>query len=145
MYRQCSTEKSAQQQRKFEECMLSAMLRQNYDSISISGLCRDANLSRKTFYRLFDAKGDVLYALIDHAIMDAEFYRPDPSVGSGEMHRFFAFWKSQAQLLDALEKNHITNILSQRCIEHVLRESPEVISAFGTEPSELGRETMMFF
>ena len=36
MYRQCTTEKSSIQQRKFAECMLNALLQQDYDSISIS-------------------------------------------------------------------------------------------------------------
>lgn len=145
MYRQCCSEKSARQQRIFEECMLEAMLQQNYDSISVSSLCRDAGLPRKTFYRLFETKSDVIYAMIDHAIMDAAFYKPDPADGSGEMHRFFSFWKSRKQLLDVLAQQNISNLLTERCILHVLKESPEVMNAFGTEPSELGRETMVFF
>lgn len=145
MYRQCCSEKAALQQRKFEECMLDAMILQPYDSISVSALCREAGLSRKTFYRLFETKADVIYALIDHTIMDAAFYQPDEAAGSGEMHRFFGYWKSQKRFLDGLAQNNISNLLTQRCIAHILRESLDIMQAFGTDASDFPRETMMFY
>lgn len=145
MYVQCRTEKSALQQRKFEECMMDLMLQQPYDSISISQLCRDAGLSRKTFYRLFENKSDVIYAMVDHTIMDSEFYQADESVGPGGMHHFFGYWRTQKKFLDVLAKNNISSLLSQRAIVHILRESPDIMHSFGTEPSEVGRETMLFF
>lgn len=145
MYTQCSSEKAAIQQRKFEACMQALMARQSYDSISVSQLCREAGLSRKTFYRLFSTKADVIYALVDHTIMDAEFYVPDESVGPGGMHSFFGYWRTQKKFLDALALNNISTILTQRVIEHILRESPDIMHSFGTQPSEAGRETMVFF
>lgn len=145
MYIRCSTEKAAVQQRKFEECMMDLMLQYPYDAISISQLCREAGLSRKTFYRLFENKSDVIYAMVDHTIMGAEFYESDESVGPGGMHHFFGYWRTQEKFLDALAENNISTLLTQRAIQHILRESPDVMHSFGTEDSEFGRETMLFF
>lgn len=145
MYAQCSSEKSALQQRKFEECMLNTLAKQDYDHISVSGLCRDTGLSRKIFYRLFENKADVIYAMVDHVITDETFYVPDESVGSGDLHRFFSYWKSQAYFLDVLQKNNISHLVTDRCITHIFRESPEVHHVFGTADSDNARETIIFY
>ena len=145
MYAQCSSAKSVQQQRKFEKCMLDALAQQDYDHISVSGLCRDAGLSRKVFYRLFDTKADVIYAMVDHVIIDETFYTPDESEGTGDLHRFFGYWKSQSYFLDVLQKNHISHLVTDRCISHIFRESPEVHHVFGTANMDYPREAIIFY
>ena len=144
MYSQCVSEKSAAQQRRFEEAMLELMEQKLFESISISELCRKTGLSRKTFYRLYEAKADVVYAMIDHAIMDAAAYVPDESVGSGGMHNFLAYWKSRKRLLDVLEQNRISALLQQQAIVHVLRESPEVVACFSAGKEEINKEIVTF-
>lgn len=145
MYRQCTSEKAALQQKQFEECLLSAMLRQSLDTITVSMLCRETGLSRKTFYRLYDSKGDVLFALMDHTFLLSQSFTPDASVGRGGMHHFFAFWKSQKRLLDALDQNAISALLMQRAIAHVFREESDILYCFGVDPSGEGREVLLFF
>ena len=91
MYTLCTTEKTAQQQQQFEQTFLQMLLESHYDDITISDLCRRAGLTRKMFYRLFEKKADVLSSLIDHSLLNSSNYEPDPSAGSGELHRFFAY------------------------------------------------------
>ena len=145
VYRQCTSEKTAAQQRTFEEAMLNAMCENSYENISVSDLCRQVGLSRKTFYRLYDSKSDVIYALLDHTILDAETYIPDESVGPGGMHQFFAFWRSKERVLDALKNNRISSLLQQQAIIHVLNESPEIVKCFGADDSSTRREMVMFY
>lgn len=78
MYKRCTTERAAQQQRRIEECLLNEMHKRDYRDITVSSLCEQAELSRKTFYRLFGSKDDVLQALIDHTLMDYAKYRLAP-------------------------------------------------------------------
>ena len=143
MYRQCTTEKSSLQQRKIEQCMMEAMLLQQYDDISISSLCQNAGLSRKTFYRLFDTKMDVIMAMVDHAFLDAQSYVPDPTVKAGGLHHFFAFWKSQKRLLDALSNNSCTYVLMDRAAVFILREDNDLAHVLGAD-LENGREILRF-
>ena len=77
MYKLCVTEKSAKNQVQLEEAFLRLALQRNYDDITISDICREAGLSRKVYYRLFEGKNDVLYALIDHALGGFEAYEPE--------------------------------------------------------------------
>ena len=144
MYKQCSSEKSAAQQRYFESVFLEMLQTIPYDEVFVSDLCKKAGLSRKTFYRLYDTKSDLVYAMIDHAIMDGESFVPDESVGPGGMHKFLAYWKHQKPLLDVLEKNNINALLAQQAMKHVMAESPEIRGTFGADNSVEGRDTMLF-
>ncbi len=145
MYTLCITEKTAQQQQTFEQTFLQMLLESNYDDITISDLCRRAGLSRKIFYRLFSRKSDVLYSLIDHALLDSNNYEPDPSVGPGELHRFFAYWKTQENLLDALLKHQNSSLLTDRAVRFALNEDTTMVHAFGADEGRFGFETVVFY
>jgi len=145
MYTLCNTEKTALQQKQFEQTFLQMLLEDDYDNITISDLCRKAGLSRKIFYRLFDKKADVLYALIDHTLLEANSYIPDESVGPGELHRFFAFWQSQKDLLDMLAKHQNSHMLTDRAIRHIIRENSDIVHTFGADRGKFGMETILFY
>ncbi len=145
MYRQCTSEKAAAQQRQFEAALLEMMRDRLFEDISISELCRYTGLSRKTFYRLYEAKADVVYAMIDHSLLDAGSFEPDETVGPGGLHRFLAYWKSRKELLDVMKKNRISALLSQQAVIHIMNEVPEIARCFGAEDSPYGRETMIFY
>ena len=144
MYRKCTSEKSAAQQRQFEAALMELMEEKLFENISISELCRVTGLSRKTFYRLYEAKADVVYAMIDHAIMDTNTFVPDETVGEGGMHHFLAYWKSRKQLLDMLAKNQISVLLSQQAILLVLEEEPDIVNCFCAGSSDVRQEMVTF-
>lgn len=145
MYNKCVTDKAAAQQRKFEAALLELMKDRLFEEISISELCRYTGLSRKTFYRLYETKADVVYAMIDHAIMDEATCEPDPSVGPGELHQFLAFWRSRKELLDVLQKNQISALLSQQALNIALQETPDRLELFGLEGNVNARDMMLFY
>ena len=72
MYTMCTTEKTAQQQIKFEDTFLQMLLEMHYDDVTISELCRRAGLSRKIFYRLFEKKAETVYNLTMTELLDEE-------------------------------------------------------------------------
>ena len=145
MYTLCTTEKTAMQQKQFEQCFLQMLLESDYDTITISDLCRRAGLSRKIFYRLFEKKADVLYSMIDRALMESDYYIPDESVGPGELHRFFAFWQYKKDLLDALLKHQTSSLLTERAIRFAMREEGSIVRSFGVEEDRGRYETIVFY
>ena len=72
MYKLCKTEQSAQRQRQLEEGLLTAMKTKRYEEITISDLCEQMDIPRKSFYRYFSSKDGALHALIDHTLLDFE-------------------------------------------------------------------------
>ena len=145
MYTMCITEKTTQQQKIFEQALLQMLLENYYDEVTVSELCRRANLSRKTFYRLFEKKQDVLYSLIDRTLMECDYYIPDESVGPGELHRFFAYWRHQKDLLDALLKHQNSSLLTDRVIRFSMREEGSLVRTFGSEGTKGSYESIVFY
>ena len=51
MYKLCKTEQSARRQRELEQGLLAAMSTHQYEEITVSDLCDQMNIPRKSFYR----------------------------------------------------------------------------------------------
>ena len=122
MYKQCKTEQSAKRQREFGTTLLAMMKQTPYQKISVSALCREMQVQRKTFYRYFDGIEDVLNVILDEVIDEAFLFL----LGEPELEQFFAYWQSQAELLDILGKNHITGSLFNRMGEYIFINKKEV-------------------
>lgn len=149
MYKMCKTEQSASRQRELEQGLLRAMLQLPYEEISISDLCDQLAIPRKSFYRYFSSKDGALHALIDHTLMEYESF-PNLTTPGGkrtyqkEMERFFLFWKEQKALLDGLERGGLIGILVVRAID--LAKSDEgVPSRFVRVEERMAREHAIAF
>ena len=135
MYKHCTTEKAALQQRRIEEGLLTALREKSYAEITVSSLCEQTNLSRKTFYRLFESKQDVLCSLVDRTIRGYIYFRLPQQASDGEtatdLLSFYYYWLEQRQLLTALSENNLVAILFERSIRHVLSEDSDVAVLLG--------------
>lgn len=110
MHKVCKTEKSLERQKLFQTTLLSMMKKQRYQDITVTSLCKEMDIPRKTFYRYYDALEDVLAVVVDNVLRDAFLYlevKPD-------MDGFFAYWKNQRELLDILNKNQVIYLLIER-------------------------------
>lgn len=123
MYKQCHTEQSAQRQRQLEQGLLGCMLRQHYDEITVSDLCKTLGIPRKAFYRYFSDKDGALQSLIDHALMDFDSYSYVNGIWKEAdalyyMEKVFLYWMQNKQLLDALAFSGLSGELVQRAIRY---------------------------
>ena len=123
MYKQCRTEQSAQRQRELEQGLLQAMLKQQYEQISVTDLCQQMQIPRKAFYRYFDSKDGALHSLIDHAIMDFDRYSTADNLRQIRdaqiyMEKVFAYWIRNKELLDALARSNLSGVLILRAVEY---------------------------
>jgi len=127
---------------EIEEGLLDMMQQQRYEEISVSDLCIKMNLPRKSFYRYFGSKEDALFGLLDHRLMGYETkYAGDQTASKRgitlHLTWFFEFWKTQKDLLDALERSGISGILVQRAIHNSRRAE-----IFDNAPENYSREDM---
>lgn len=127
MYKMCKTEQSAQRQRQLEQGLLNAMSVHHYDEISVSDLCEQIGIPRKSFYRYFSGKDGALHALIDHTLLEYEGFSVPAKEGESRSYQkdlegFFLFWRHQKPLLDALGRSGLSGVLIERAIDHALSE-----------------------
>lgn len=149
MYKMCKTEQSAQRQRELEQGLLRTMLAHHYEEISVSDLCDQMGIPRKSFYRYFSSKDGALHALIDHTMLEFESFpnaiRPgEKRTYQGELERFFLFWKGQKTLLDALARSSLSSILVMRAIE-MAKSDIGVPLRFVQREERLAREHAILF
>ena len=128
MYKACKTEQSATRQRELEQGLLEAMSSHPFDEISISDLCTQIGIPRKSFYRYFSSKEGALHALLDHTLMEIETSHltaeeKKPLSLTKELERFFQDWKNQKPLLDALNRSGLGNVLIERAVELAVSSS----------------------
>lgn len=149
MYKKCATEASAARQRQLEEGLLEAMSTRRYEEISVSDLCAEMGVPRKSFYRYFSGKEGALNALIDHTIQEFEMlYVP---VMIAERHsfqqgitRYFQFWQQKKTLLDALERSGLSGVLIERVINYAVEEATGSNRFLLPEHRYLKNEALMF-
>ena len=103
------------------------MLTQRYEDISISDLCGQMAIPRKSFDRYFSNKDGALIALLDHTLM--EFEQSPIGTGTisganalGDLERFFVFWYDRRELMNALMRNRLSGMLVERATSHALHE-----------------------
>lgn len=127
MYKLCKTEQSARRQRELEQGLLAAMSNHHYEQITVSDLCDQMHIPRKSFYRYFSSKDGALHALIDHTLLEYESFQSEKKsfrlrTYQTDLERFFLFWKEQKDLLDALDRSGISGVLVMRSVDHALSD-----------------------
>ena len=119
MYKICHTEESSRRQRELERGLLDAMQKQPYEKITLTDLCRQLGIPRKSFYRYFPTKEDCLLALIDHTLSDCndialKNWDGTQELGQQVQLRFFRYWKDQEPFLNAVRDNGFRYLLLDR-------------------------------
>ncbi len=147
MYKICKTEASAARQRAIEEALLAAMAQEPYEKISLNRLCGDLGMPRKTLYRYFPTKQDILLGLIDHRLADCNALVFSDWEGNSQyektnMRGFFSFWLEQRPFLDAIVENRLWPLLLERttCIVDTMKQT-------STEPRQqsFARDQVEYF
>lgn len=119
MYKICHTEESSRRQRELEAGLLRTLKDKPYDKLTLTELCRNLDIPRKTFYRYFPTKEDCLLALIDHTLSDCNTRTLSGWGGGQELKKphllcFFRYWMQQYEFLDAVRDNDLCYLLLDR-------------------------------
>lgn len=130
MYKPCSGKGPASRQQIIEECLLDFMQTSPYSEITVNDICEKAGIPRKSFYRYFTNKDSVLHSLIERILMEYESFPGDYRSGERrtvrrDLERMFLYWRGQAPLLNALDRNGMFGRLFEQSIRFSV--SPDVL------------------
>ncbi len=147
MYKICKSEASAARQRRIESALLAAMAQDGYEKITLNRLCKDLGMPRKTLYRYFPSKQDILLGLIDHRLADCNAlvfsdWDGGRRFDKHSLERFFTFWLQEKPFLDAIVENHFWPLLLERTTRIV-----DTMKETGTEPRQqsFARDQVEYF
>lgn len=94
--------------------MFELLKEKNFEDISITELCNKAELARKTFYRNFKSKEDVIKKSID--MMFREFSNEvhiDKDIEAEKLaYEYFKFWYRRKEFLNLIFENNLFNIVN---------------------------------
>ena len=149
MYKLCKTEQSVKRQREIEKCFLEMLKEKNYEDITISEICIRMNMPRKAFYRYFDAKDDVLSAMLDHSMSEYSGFTVDRSGETkrsleAELEEYFKFWYQRRDMLTALDNSGMIGALIERTINYPVRDRI-ITNKFLPNDTEVVRERVFKF
>ena len=116
-----------QSQQWLAESLTQLMENQSYASITICTICKQADLSRQTFYNVFDSKEEVLrFCLRSH--YEEQFHRfaeQESITVEGIVDAFTAVVRDNEKLLRLMVENQLTGILTDeitQCIALFVRQ-----------------------
>lgn len=118
MIAKCSTERAIKIQQKVGNALYEMLGQMAYDKITVRDLCIRAELPRRSFYRYFENKKDVLdYVLMD-MMQECMLYSmemlPETNDIEDIFRLFFTYWKEQkVQWLYILRENHLEMVMIQ--------------------------------
>lgn len=100
----------------FANALIELMKTKNLEKIQVSELCCKADYSRRTYYRLFQSKEDILYFYIDNLCMEYYhlFFGTTDTSLSGVSNIFFKYWYQQKDFLALLHANQLDSLLLER-------------------------------
>lgn len=109
-----STNKTALRSQKWiERALLDLMEKKDYDKINVAELCRKADLDRRTFYRNYTSKQDVLEQYVNKLGKEyMELFHNLPSPTSFEAIKiFFEFWKQHLSFIQNIQRCGLSDFI----------------------------------
>ena len=131
MYKECKTTQSINRQMSIAQSLCDMMVQQPYEEISVSSLCKKADIPRKSFYRYFDTKDDAFNFLVDKLLLDSDEYsggyrKADVHMSKEVLKKRFQYFKEQNGLIKAIANNHMSLQTIQRVSETVVNQMREL-------------------
>lgn len=122
MYKVGKTLQAEQRQRQIEKALISMLRTKRLSQITVTALCEQAQIPRKSFYYYFDTLEDVLEAVMDTAFYDMVAYAGQDEKWSARevAARHFQFWQEHRELLLILEKNNMSGMLLGSLLKNMI-------------------------
>jgi AcrR family transcriptional regulator len=134
MYKTCKTTKSKLRQREIEQALISLMASTPFADVSVTALCAHLDMPRKSFYRYFDAKEDVLDAFMDHLLEECDAITLSDATLRQRVEQLLFFAKRKKDLLDILSKNDLLRTLVIRACTRSFSDEDALAKILPNEP-----------
>ena len=142
MAKVCINEKTAARQRWIEKGLLERMEKCRFEDITVTDLCQQLDLSRRSFYRYFRDMEDVLDSLMHHTFQDMVI--TDSCLTVAELEKYYDFWFRHRSLLNALAHSGMYSKITEYAMGYSNRESLKRHLPAQDPGMDLSQETNLF-
>ena len=105
-------------QQHVEDCLMELLKEKSYQSITISELCKRADIARKTFYSYYPTKDACFQVLVEHMIINVIIYTNSGLTSHSSTYeyycRYLECWKKHKWFLDIVRRNDLDFMFIQR-------------------------------
>lgn len=123
-------------QRQIEDCLYENLQQRPYTSVSVSDLCHQLGLSRKSFYNYYPDKDACFRAIISREIrscmLQLTSLPPDEFENSQAILTFLSFCRQEKIFLDIIVRNNLTTVLMDQMIHYLQHEDKVVLALLDT-------------
>jgi len=119
MYKKQTSSIAMQSQNWIVDSVIRLLETYSFQEITVTQICQEAQLVRKTFYRNFETKEDVLHYILDHLF---ESFRSEFDIETMEpfeiFTQYYEYWAKEKQLLTYLHRDNLFYLLTKKYIEY---------------------------
>ena len=123
-------------QKQIEECLFDNLLQRPYPSVSISDLCHQLGISRKSFYNYFPDKDSCFRAIISRkihtCILRLTTDLPENATDEEVIAFYLSYWKEEKGLFDIITRNNLLYLLMDQCISFLRDEDQSILPFLDT-------------
>lgn len=127
---------SHRRQKQIEDCLYTNLLHRPYTSVSVSDLCHQLEISRKSFYNYFPDKDTCFRSLISRKLRQCSLAiasgKPENATLDDVITIFLNYWKQERAFLDIIVRNNMTTMLFDQCIRFLRDEDKIVLEYLNT-------------
>lgn len=124
-------------QRQIEDCLYENLLHRPYTSVSISDLCHQLGLSRKSFYNYYPDKDACFRAIIKRKIQACMLHLTTIPANDSDnrdvLSAFLTFCREEKGFFDIITRNNLVPHLLDQCIRYIREDDKVVMERLSTE------------
>ncbi len=120
MYKKQTSTVALQSQKWIAEALLRLLEQYGFKEITVTQICQEAGLVRKTFYRNFNTKEDILHYIIDQLFLSFQTVfdiRTTPPIEI--FTHYYEYWAKEKRLLTLLHRDDLFYLLTKKYVEYV--------------------------
>lgn len=119
MYKKQTNTTAMQSQKWIADSLMRLLEKHTFSEITVTQICQEAQLVRKTFYRNFETKEDIIHFILDNLF---ESFRSKFSIEtiapSETFTHYYEYWAKERQLLTYLHRDDLFYLLTKKYIEY---------------------------
>ena len=127
---------SYRRQKQIEDCLYNNLLQRPYTSVSVSDLCHQMEISRKSFYNYFPDKDSCFRSIISRKLRQCSLSIATSSQEGGSpddvIATFLKFWMQERNFLDIIVRNDLLTMYFQQCVHFIRNEDKAILEYLNT-------------